>query len=145
MVGFKGRVAFKQYCPLKLTKHGLKAFVLCDSKTGYVLNIILYTGAKVRELYLSSVSQELPVLAQTVVALTEKYLDKGHRLYSSVPLVDELVKRGTGFTGTMNRRRKKVPSAVRAGLHMPGGMEKIGIGMERKREAYHYDLQCSSS
>ena len=49
MVGFKGRVAFKQYCPLKPTKHGLKAFVLFDSRTGYVLNVIPYTGREVRE------------------------------------------------------------------------------------------------
>ena len=95
MVGFKGKVSFKQYCPLKQTKHGLKAFVLCDSRTGYVLNIIPCTGREVREQYLSLVSQDIPMLAQIVVALCEKYLKKGHhvfadRLYSSVPLVDEL-------------------------------------------------------
>ena len=77
MVGFKGRVAFKQYCPLKPTKHGLKAFVLSDSRTGYILNVIPYTGREVREQFLSSVRQDLPVLAQIVVALLENYLDKG--------------------------------------------------------------------
>ena len=52
MVGFKGRVSFKQYCPLKPTKYDLKAFALCDSRTGYVLNIIPYTGRETRAIYL---------------------------------------------------------------------------------------------
>ena len=126
MVGFKGRVAFKQYCPLKPTKHGLKAFVLSDSRTGYVLNVIPYTGREVREQFLSSVRQDLPVLAQIVVALLENYLDKGHhlyadRLYSSVPLVDELEKRKTGYTGTLNVRRRQLPSQVRARLNLQPG------------------------
>ena len=34
MVGFKGVVGFQQYCPPKLTKWGLKSFVLADSATG---------------------------------------------------------------------------------------------------------------
>ena len=36
MVGFRGRVSFKQYCPKKPTKYELKFFVLADSSTGYV-------------------------------------------------------------------------------------------------------------
>ena len=108
MVGFKGVVSFKQYCPLKPTKYGLKAFVLADSRTGYILNIFPYTGSEMRKEYLSSVNPDLPMLAQVVIALTEKYLDKGHhiyadRLYSSVSLVDELERRVTGYTGTLNK------------------------------------------
>ena len=45
MVGFKGRLAFIQYLPNKPTKWGMKAYVLADSITGYVLNWRLYTGA----------------------------------------------------------------------------------------------------
>ena len=59
------------------------------------------------------------MLAQVVIALTEKYLDKGHhiyadQLYSSVSLVDELERRGTGYTGTLNKCRRQLPSVVRA-------------------------------
>ena len=46
MIGFKGRVSFIQYCPLKRTKWGLKAFVLADSETGYICNILPYTGRR---------------------------------------------------------------------------------------------------
>ena len=44
MVGFKGRLSFIQYLPKKPTKWGMKAYVLADSKTGYVYNWRLYTG-----------------------------------------------------------------------------------------------------
>ena len=119
MVGFKGRVGFLQYCPLKPTKWGLKAFVLADSRTGYVLNIIPYTGSETTSAYLSNCSPGLPMPAKIVMAICEKYLDKGHhifadRFYSSVPLVEELKKRGSGFTGTLVRNRLYLPGEVRA-------------------------------
>ena len=50
MVGFKGRLSFIQYMPKKPTKWGLKAFVLSDSKSGYVYNWRLYTGLLHRRL-----------------------------------------------------------------------------------------------
>ena len=44
MIGFKGRLSFIQYLPNKPTKWGMKAYVLADSRTGYVYNWRLYTG-----------------------------------------------------------------------------------------------------
>ena len=44
MVSFKGRLSFLQYMPKKPTKWGMKAFVLSDSRTGYIYNWRLYTG-----------------------------------------------------------------------------------------------------
>ena len=118
MVGFKGRVGFRQYCPLKPIKWGLKSFVLADSDTGFILNIIPYAGGETKDIYLSNCNPELPSLTQIVLALVENYLDKGHhiyadRLYSSVLLVDELEKRNTGYTGTLVRTRQQLPSVVR--------------------------------
>ena len=120
MVGFKGVVGFRQYCPLKPTKWGLKSFVLADSVTGCVLDIILYTGGETKDNFLSACDSTLPMLAQIVIALSEKYLDKGHhlycdRLYSSVPvpLVHAFQSRLTCFTGTVDRRMRELPSAVR--------------------------------
>ena len=43
---FKGRLFFKQYIPLKRSRFGVKFFVMCDCKSGYVLlDFIIYTGA----------------------------------------------------------------------------------------------------
>ena len=44
MISFKGRLGFLQYMPKKPVKWGMKAFVLAESKTGYVYNWRLYTG-----------------------------------------------------------------------------------------------------
>ena len=44
MIGFKARLSFIQYLPKKLTKWGMKAFVLADSRNEYTYNWRLYTG-----------------------------------------------------------------------------------------------------
>ena len=118
MIGFKGRVGFCQYFPMKPTKWGLKAFVLTDSATGYVLDIIPYTKGETRA-YLSNCRTDLPFPAKIVMAISEKYLDKGHhifsdRFYASVPLVEELEARQTGY--------------------------KVGFGMAGQRETNCNDL-----
>ena len=46
MVGFRGRFGPKQYMP---TKHGIKAFTMADAAHGYMLNILVYTGADTLE------------------------------------------------------------------------------------------------
>ena len=35
MIGFKGRLSWKQYMPMKPTKWGMKVWTLCESLTGY--------------------------------------------------------------------------------------------------------------
>ena len=44
MIGFKGRLSFKQYMPAKPTKWGVKAFVIAESESAYVLDWFAYTG-----------------------------------------------------------------------------------------------------
>ena len=46
MIGFKGRVSFRQYVRGKPHPYGIKAFVLADSKTGYLHNVRIYFGAE---------------------------------------------------------------------------------------------------
>ena len=49
MIGFRGRFGAKQYIPNKPTKYGVKAFTLADSLNGYILDVLLYTGADTLE------------------------------------------------------------------------------------------------
>ena len=83
MVGLiKGVVGYRQYCP-----RGLKSFVLADSATEYVLNIIPYTGGETKEIFLSNCdlfSPKLWWLCLRVILIR----DTADRLYSSVPLVE---------------------------------------------------------
>ena len=44
MIKFKGRSTLKQYLPKKPVKRGIKAWVLADSRTGYVSRLEIYKG-----------------------------------------------------------------------------------------------------
>lgn len=118
MVGFRGRFGAKQYMPNKPVKYGIKAFTMADSKEGYLLNILVYTGAdtllNARREYSS-----LPQPARIVLHLVDPYLDKGHhiftdRYYTSIPLAQTLHQRTSFFTGTSMRNRVGLPSTIRS-------------------------------
>ena len=53
IIKFKGRIFFRQYMPLKPTKWGIKAFLLCEAESGYCLKLrftqekILLNGLKI--------------------------------------------------------------------------------------------------
>lgn len=44
MVPHKGRLSFKQYIKNKPIRWGIKLWVLCEAKTGYVYNFDVYLG-----------------------------------------------------------------------------------------------------
>ncbi|XP_052826863.1 piggyBac transposable element-derived protein 4-like [Octopus bimaculoides] len=46
MIGYKGRVHFRQYMPAKPTKWGTKVWKVCEAETGYCVNFSVYTGKK---------------------------------------------------------------------------------------------------
>lgn len=41
---WNGRLSFKQYIPSKRYRFGVKVFLICDWKTGYIIDMIMYTG-----------------------------------------------------------------------------------------------------
>ena len=111
MVGFRGPFGAKQYniMPNKPTKYGIKAFTMADAAQGYMLNVLVYTGADT----LGNAHPEyatLPQPARGVLQVIDPYLDKGHhvyteRYYTSIPLARVLQERSTAFTGTSMRNR----------------------------------------
>jgi len=74
---FKGRLRFRQYIPSKRHRFGIKFFIICDCKTGYILKFLIYTGAttKIANTYNVGIS------GNTVFTMLEKYFHKGHSLY----------------------------------------------------------------
>ncbi|PAA58012.1 hypothetical protein BOX15_Mlig029229g1 [Macrostomum lignano] len=46
LVQHKGRLAFKQYIPSKRARYGIKAYCLCDSKTGYLWSVLVHSTAE---------------------------------------------------------------------------------------------------
>jgi hypothetical protein len=41
---WKGRLDFKQYVPSKRSRFGIKLYMLCDCRTGFILDFLVYTG-----------------------------------------------------------------------------------------------------
>lgn len=117
MVGFRGRFAPLQYIPNKPEKYGIKAFTLADSANGYMLNILVYTGADTLD-EADPDYRSLPQPGRVVLHLLQPYLDKGYhvytdRYYTSIPLATALEERSTSFTGTAVRNRTNLPDGIR--------------------------------
>ncbi|GFX76154.1 piggyBac transposable element-derived protein 4 [Trichonephila clavipes] len=111
---FKGRLGWKQYLPLKLSRFGKKSYMLCESKSGYVWSLIIYTrkGTLFDEKY-----KHMCMSSQVVMTLMEPLLNKGHCLitdnfYSSLELADILIQSLTDMYGTLKLRRKDVPKEL---------------------------------
>ena len=107
MISYKGRLAFIQYMPKKPKKWGMKAWVLSESKTGYVYNWHLYTGREERE-------EGTSLSMSIVLSLTEKLQQKGYHFYfdnyyTSPQLCQELYMKGSGSCGTVRLNRKGIP------------------------------------
>ena len=107
---WKGRLLFKQYIPKKRNRFGIKLFVLCDCKTRYILDFIVYTGDR------SDINfeKEFGYTGSVVRTLLSPYLGKGHILYvdnwySSPTLFANLFQNHTGACGTVGGRRTKMP------------------------------------
>lgn len=107
---FKGRLSFAQYIPLKRRRFGIKLFVICDCKTGFINDFIVYTGKDTDIIP----ERDLGVAGAVVKTLIHKYLHKGHTLwldnwYSSSLLFDWLHKNTTNACGTVRKNRKEMP------------------------------------
>ena len=110
IVKFKGRIFFRQYLPSKPTPWGLKEFVLCESKTGYHLKHVIYTGRKTFER-----DEGVPFTTQLVSLLLQGYKNMGHMVFLdnfySSPDLFLLLKDsfGIGACGTVRINRKHMP------------------------------------
>ncbi|CAF2645478.1 unnamed protein product [Rotaria sp. Silwood2] len=117
---WKGRLHFKQYIPSKRNKFGIKLFVLCDCKTGFILDFIVYCGSKTELNY----QKDLGVTGSIVTTLLERFLNKGHSLfvdnyYSSPALFEYLHQYKTGACGTVKKNRAGLPTFEE--VEGPGG------------------------
>lgn len=107
LLGFKGRLSYKQYIPLKRSRFGIKLYEL-SSSTGYILDIVMYTGK-------GTMNNKKHGHAYAVVRkLMKPYQKRGHALYldnyyTSIALAETLLKQGVSITGTLRSNRKGIP------------------------------------
>ena len=102
--------------PKKPVKWGIKGFSLTESSNGYILNVLLYTGAETLD-ETDPRHTTLPQPVRVVMHLFEPYLHKGYhvftdRYYSSIPLAHN---NQTAFTGTIQHDRVDLPDCIQAG------------------------------
>ncbi|XP_055924618.1 piggyBac transposable element-derived protein 4-like [Argiope bruennichi] len=106
---WKGRLGFRQYVPAKRSRYGIKLYKLCESKSGYIYNFIIYTGKD------TVLKETLGLYGERVVkSLLEELSGQGYHLYidrffMSPSLADELFGLQTNTCGTVMRRRKGMP------------------------------------
>lgn len=112
MVGFRGRVSFRQYMKGKASKYGIQVFKVCTSSS-YTLRTLVYTGK-------GSIPKSKNGVGYVVVMnLVGQYLNCGRRIYldnyfTSIPLAEELLQNKTYMVGTIRANRKRLPSEFMA-------------------------------
>ena len=112
MIGFNGRISFRQYLPSKPLKHRIKCYTLCDSATGYCLKLKIYTGRD------TTFDKTLPYNYSIVMDLiSPNYLYNNHKLYTdnyytSLKLAIDLNKKKTHLIGTIKKNARSVPDMI---------------------------------
>ena len=118
MIAYHGRISYLQYIPKKPTKFGIKVWLLAESKTGYIINYIIYTGKLSEE----NMDPELEGHNQgykVIMALMKPYLNLGHHVYfdnlfTSFELLEDLRQKDTYATGTARSNRKGYPPHIKS-------------------------------
>jgi len=111
LVTFFGRCSFKTFMPNKPGKYGIKIWTLCDVKTSYCLNQIIYLGKKTE-----NSTPEKNLSMNVVLDLITSYNSdlKGRNIttdsyFTSLELSKELLKKDITIVGTIDKKRVEVP------------------------------------
>ena len=75
MIGYKGRIFFKQYTPAKPTKWDIKVWEMCEADSGYCVSFDIYTGRHSQENTTLSLGHEV------VDKLASPFYDQNRHLY----------------------------------------------------------------
>lgn len=121
MIAFRGRVAFRQYIKGKPQPWGIKAYVLSESRTGYMYNVVIYYG---KETLLNTIPG-MNHTTNVIMTLMEPLQNMGYdlytdRFYTSPQVATQLLGISTSITGTVMGNRKNMPAAAREGRQRRG-------------------------
>ena len=113
MVGFKGRIGFKQYLPMKPTKRGYKIWVRADAVNGYMCDFRVYTGKDS-----GRPTSGLDLGGEVVRQLSEDLSGKNYFLFfdnffSSIALLQHLQKVNLYCCCTTRPNRRLFPSELK--------------------------------
>ena len=113
IIAFRGRIFFRQCICGKLVPWGIKAYVLSESETGYMYNLVIYYGQETQLIVI-----ENNHTTNVVLTLVNPLIGLGYNLYTdrfymSPGLASELLKQNTTLTGTVMCNRKDMPAVAK--------------------------------
>ena len=123
MILFKGRNCMKQYMPLKPIKRGFKVWIRCDSHTGYVYQFSIYTGRDTSEDAVAGLSAKVVIKLTDVLQCTGTHITFDN-YFTSVALLEELLKKNIYATATVRPNRVDLPVLARKKADMDRGQFK---------------------
>jgi len=115
IVRSKGRFVFRQYLPKKPVKWGTKIFALCDSKTSYCYDFMIYSGQEVPG------ERDVGMTQRVVEQLSQPLQNQGYvmftdNFYTSGALAKSLRAKGTQLVGTIKLNRTGVPASLKENI-----------------------------
>lgn len=125
LVLHKGRLAFKQYIPTKRARYGIKTYCLCDSRTGYLWNVLVHSTAEENNKFGAKfAAHNLSITERIVAELSKDLLNLGYRIYidsyfCSLRLATFLLEHNTLVTGTVRCNRGIPPELQQVHLAAP--------------------------
>ena len=121
MIAFRG---FCQYIRGKPQPWGIKAYVLSESRTGYMYNLVIYYGKETQLMTKPGLNHTTNVVLTLMNPLQglgyDLYTD---RFYTSPILAHELLHIGTTLTGTVMCNRKNMPMAAKSKKQRKGDVD----------------------
>ena len=120
MIAFRGRVGFRQYIRGKPHPWGIKAYVLSESKSGYMYNMVIYYGKETQLITVPGLNHTTNVVLTLISPLANMGYDLyTDRFYTSPQLATELLRVGTTLTGTVMVNKKNMPAATKSSGRKP--------------------------
>ena len=104
---FRGRIHFRVYMKNKPEKYGMKLYFVCESNSGYILNMEVYTGKSASDFAIVPLFERL--LSQCFSKGHSVYMD---RFYTSPKVIDFLWEKDTLGVGTVMLNRKEMPKSL---------------------------------
>ena len=114
MIPTKNKLSFRQYIKDKPIRWGIKTFLLCDSRNGYICNAEVYTGRRDD----ATVIPDLGVTGNLVVRLCANHTGQNYslytdRYYTSVILVQYMLTNlDICMSGTAMTNRREFPMTL---------------------------------
>ncbi|CAH2000087.1 unnamed protein product [Acanthoscelides obtectus] len=107
LLAFRGRAAFRQYIPNKLSKYGIKTFALVDAKTAYTMKLETYVGLQPPGPYQqSNNAKDIVMRIVEPVQGTNRNIT-GDNWFTSIPLVNELLtEKKLTYVGTLRKNKR---------------------------------------